>query len=199
MNMITNLVLILIAYLSGSLASAIIVCKLMGLSDPRLDGSGNPGATNVLRLHGKKAGLFALLGDLLKGVIPVLLARYLDAPAVVIAMTAFAAFTGHLYPVFFGFKGGKGVATLFGVLVALNWVLGLLYALTWITVAKLFRYSSLAGIVTAILTPVYTWLLMPHPAYAICTLMMSVFLLWRHRNNIRNLISGTESKISARN
>lgn len=198
MNMIINLVLILIAYLSGSLASAIIVCKLMGLSDPRLDGSGNPGATNVLRLHGKKAGLFALLGDLLKGVIPVLLARYLDAPAVVIAMTAFAAFTGHLYPVFFGFKGGKGVATLFGVLVALNWVLGLLYALTWITVAKLFRYSSLAGIVTAILTPVYTWLLMPHPAYTICTLMMSVFLLWRHRSNIRKLISGTESKIGTR-
>ena len=198
MNMIVNLLLILIAYLSGSLASAIIVCRLMGLGDPRLDGSGNPGATNVLRLHGKKAGLLALLGDLLKGVLPVLLARYLDAPAVVIAMTAFAAFIGHLYPVFFNFKGGKGVATLFGVLFALNWLLGLLYALTWVTVAKLFRYSSLAGIVTAILTPVYTWLLMPHPAYTICTLMMSGLLLWRHQSNIRKLISGAESKIGTR-
>jgi acyl phosphate:glycerol-3-phosphate acyltransferase len=197
MNMITDITLILAAYLLGSLASAIIVCKLMGRGDPRLDGSGNPGATNVLRLHGKKAGIYALLGDLLKGVVPVLVARYLDSSDGVIALTGLAAFIGHLFPVFFGFKGGKGVATLLGVLVAIHWLLGLLFALTWITVAKLSRYSSLAGILSAILAPGFAWLVLPDPAYTVCTLIMSALLLWRHRPNILKLLAGTESRIGS--
>lgn len=193
--MIIDISLILSAYLLGSLASAIIVCKLMGVSDPRLDGSGNPGATNVLRLHGKKAGILALLGDLLKGVIPVLLARYFGADDIVIGLTGLAAFIGHLFPVFFGFKGGKGVATLFGVLLATGWMVGLSFALIWVTVAKLSGYSSLGGIVSAVFAPVFALLLLPHPAYAICTTIMSGLLLWRHRSNISKLIAGTESKI----
>ncbi len=195
--MITDLTLLVAAYLLGSLASAIIVCKLMGMGDPRLDGSGNPGATNVLRLHGKKAGILALLGDLLKGVIPVLLARYIGASDTVIALSGLAAFIGHLFPVFFGFKGGKGVATLLGVLIALHWLLGLMFALTWITVAKLSRYSSLAGITSAIVTPVFAYLLLPNLAYTLCTAIMSALLLWRHRTNISKLLAGTESQIGA--
>lgn len=195
--MITPIALILSAYLLGSLASAVIVCKLMGRSDPRLDGSGNPGATNVLRLHGKKAGALALAGDLLKGVIPVLLARYLGMPDAVVGLAGLAAFIGHLYPVFFGFQGGKGVATLLGVLIAYGWPLGLLVTLTWLAVAKLSRYSSLAGIVSAILAPVFALWLLPHPAYAACITIMSALLLWRHRANIRRLLAGTEAKIGS--
>ncbi len=196
--MLISFSLILTAYLLGSLASAIIVCRLMGLGDPRLDGSGNPGATNVLRLHGKRPGILALLGDLLKGVIPVLLARYVGASEIVIGLTGLAAFIGHLFPVFFGFKGGKGVATLLGVLIATSWLVGLLYAITWIITAKISRYSSLAGVVTAVLAPVYTWLLLPqHPIYTICAAVMSMLLLWRHRQNISKLIAGTESKIGS--
>jgi glycerol-3-phosphate acyltransferase PlsY len=169
----------------------------MGMGDPRLDGSGNPGATNVLRLHGKKAGVLALLGDLLKGVIPILIARYLGTSDSVVALTGLAAFMGHLFPLYFGFKGGKGVATLLGVLIAMYWLVGLLFALTWFIVAKLSRYSSLAGILSAIFAPGFTWLLLPDPAYTICTIIMSVLLLWRHRPNIRKLIAGTESRIGA--
>ena len=195
--MITDILLILMAYLSGSLASAVIVCKLMGRSDPRLDGSGNPGATNVLRLHGKKAGIVALLGDLLKGVIPVLLAKYFGASDTVIGLTGLAAFIGHLFPVFFGLKGGKGVATLFGVVLASSWQVGLLFAISWVTLATLFRYSSLASIVTAVLSPFYIYLVLPHIAYTICAALMSGMLLWRHQSNISKLVAGTESKIGA--
>lgn len=193
--MTIDISLILIAYLLGSLASAVIICKLMGMPDPRLDGSGNPGATNVLRLHGKKAGTLALAGDMAKGIIPVLLARYLDTSDIIIGLTGLAAFIGHLFPVFFGFKGGKGVATLFGVLTATGWTVGLLFALTWLAAAKLSGYSSLGGIVAALLAPVFALLLLPHPAYAICIAIMSALLLWRHRGNIGRLIAGTESKI----
>ena len=195
--MITDILLILMAYLSGSLASAVIVCKLMGRSDPRLDGSGNPGATNVLRLHGKKAGIVALLGDLLKGVIPVLLVKYFGASDTVIGLTGLAAFIGHLFPVFFGLKGGKGVATLFGVVLASSWQVGLLFAISWVTLATLFRYSSLASIVTAVLSPFYIYLVLPHIAYTICAALMSGMLLWRHQSNISKLVAGTESKIGA--
>lgn len=195
--MTIDISLILIAYLLGSLASAIIVCRLMGMRDPRLDGSGNPGATNVLRLHGKKAGTLALAGDMAKGVIPVLAARYLDTSDTVVALTGLAAFIGHLFPVFFGFKGGKGVATLFGVLTAISWTVGLLFAFTWVTAAKLSGYSSLGGIVAALLAPVFALLLLPHPAYAAGIAIMSALLLWRHRGNIGRLLAGTESKIGS--
>lgn len=195
--MITDILLILSAYLLGSLASAIIVCKMLGMSDPRLDGSGNPGATNVLRLHGRKAGMLAFSGDMLKGVIPVFLARYLETSDIAIALTGLAAFVGHLFPVFFGFKGGKGVATLFGVLVALGWTMGLSFALTWMSAAKLSGYSSLGGIMAAVLAPVFALLLLSHPVYAGCIAIMSALLLWRHRDNINRLLAGTESKIGS--
>lgn len=193
--MLTASSLILFAYLLGSLASAIIVCKLMGLTDPRTDGSGNPGATNVLRLHGKKAGALAFAGDMLKGVIPVLLARFLDVSAVVVGLAGLSAFIGHLFPLFFGFKGGKGVATLFGVLIATGWQVGLLFALSWFLAARLSGYSSLGGITAAMLSPVFAFWLLPHPAYAATIAVMSALLLWRHRGNISRLLAGTESKI----
>jgi acyl phosphate:glycerol-3-phosphate acyltransferase len=196
--MITNITLIVGAYLFGSLAAAIILCKMLGLGDPRLEGSGNPGATNVMRLHGKKAGIIALLGDLLKGLIPVLLARYLGANDTIIALTALAAFIGHLFPVFFGFKGGKGVATLLGVLMATSWVAGLLFVITWLIVAMAFRYSSLASLTSALMMLVYVFVLLPDYSYLICFAIMAMLLLWRHRPNIRKLLAGTESKIGAR-
>ncbi len=187
--------LILIAYLFGSLNSAIILCKIMGLPDPREQGSGNPGATNVLRFGGKKLAATVLFFDVLKGVIPVLIAHYLGLDQTIIAATAFAAFIGHLYPVFFSFKGGKGVATAFGVLVTMNWMVGLAILATWIATAKLFRLSSLAALTASVFTPLYAWLIIDHQVTTSITLVMSAMLLWRHRNNIRNLLSGNEPKI----
>ncbi len=187
--------LILFAYLVGSIASAIVVCKLMGLGDPRSHGSKNPGATNVMRLHGKKAAMLTLAGDVLKGVIPILLAKTIKAPDMVIAFAGVAAFAGHLYPVFFGFRGGKGVATFVGVLLGTSWLLGLAFIGTWLIVAFLFRYSSLAALVAAILTPVYTALLLTSPYYIACQILMVIFLFWRHRSNIKKLIAAKEDKI----
>lgn len=187
--------LIIVAYLLGSIASAILVCKLFGLSDPRAGGSGNPGATNVMRLHGKKAAILTLAGDVLKGVIPVLLAKALSSTELVIALCGLAAFFGHLFPVFFNFKGGKGVATLIGVLFATHWLLGLAYIGTWGITALLFRYSSLSALVAAALTPVYSWLILQDIGFATCHIIMVSILIWRHQSNIQNLIAGTESKI----
>lgn len=195
MHMMVNILLLVFAYLLGSIASAIVVCKLMGLADPRTHGSGNPGATNVLRLHGKKAAVFTLGGDILKGVIPVILAKILTAPDIIIALTGIAAFTGHLFPAYFNFRGGKGVATFIGVLIGMHWLLGIYYAVTWIIVAALFRYSSLSGLVSAILTPVYTFFILSSPVYVICNSVLAALLVWRHRKNIQNLIAGTEDKI----
>lgn len=193
--MLLNAILITFSYLLGSLASAIIVCRLSGLSDPRAGGSGNPGATNVMRLHGKKAAAMTLAGDVLKGVLPVLLARFLNQSDMVIALCGLAAFTGHVFPVFFGFKGGKGVATLIGVLFASHWLVGLGFVTTWLIVALLFRYSSLAALVAALLSPIYAWLVLEALPYLVCHGIMVVMLFWRHRSNIRNLIDGTEKKI----
>ena len=187
--------LVVIAYLFGSISSAVIVSRVMGLADPRTAGSGNPGATNVLRLGGKKAAILTLLGDVLKGALPVLLARALTSEAQIIALVALFAFLGHLYPVFFGFRGGKGVATAFGVLLALNpWVGGAVLA-TWLVMAFAFRYSSLSAITAAVLAPLYVALWLPGLPYLIVTLVMSLLLLWRHRPNIRNLFAGVEGKI----
>ena len=195
--MIMQISLIIFAYLFGSVASAIVVCKLMRLSDPRTQGSGNPGATNVLRLHGKKAAAMTLAGDVFKGVIPVLLAKGLDAPDIIIALTGIAVFTGHLFPVYFSFHGGKGVATFIGVLSATYWLLGLTYISTWLLMAFLFRYSSLSALIATAMTPVFTVLLLPVPAFIAANSVMSIFLIWRHRSNIRKLIDGTEDKIGA--
>lgn len=179
----------------GSVASAILICKLFGLSDPRSDGSGNPGATNVMRLHGKKAAILTLAGDVLKGVIPVLLAKAIGSPELIIALCGLAAFLGHLFPIFFKFKGGKGVATLLGVLFATHWLLGLAYVATWLLTAYIFRYSSLAALIAASLTPLYSYFVLHNTSFLISQIIMAVILLWRHQSNIRKLIAGTEDKI----
>ena len=188
-------ILIIAAYLIGSLSAAIITCKLMGLPDPRTQGSNNPGATNVLRVGGKKAAAITLAGDAIKGVIPVLVAQWLSASPQMLALVALAAFLGHLYPVFFGFRGGKGVATAFGVLVAIAWPVGLALLMTWLVLAKLFKISSLSAIIAATLSPLYMWLLAPQTEFILLAAVISVLLLWRHRSNINNLLHGSEDKI----
>ena len=192
------LLFIAAAYLLGSLASAIIVCRLLGLPDPRQQGSGNPGATNVLRIGGKKAAVITLLGDLLKGLIPVALAHWLGLPPWAIAATACAAFLGHLFPVFFAFQGGKGVATAFGAALGLSPWAALVALLSWLAMAALFRYSSLAALTAAVLMPLYLWLLgAPYP-FLIAMAVMAVLLIWRHKANIQRLLAGTESRIGGK-
>jgi acyl phosphate:glycerol-3-phosphate acyltransferase len=193
--MILELALIVFAYLLGSISSAIIVCRLLGLPDPRGEGSGNPGATNVLRIGGRKAAAITLIGDMLKGLLPVLLAKLLGAGIGVQAVVAVAAFLGHLYPVFFGFRGGKGVATALGVLLGLHWPVGLLTIATWLVIAKVFKISSLAALLSLLVTPLYIWWLIPERSLIVAMLFMLALLFWRHRSNIRNLLQGTEGHI----
>jgi len=193
----TDTLLIIGAYLLGSISSAIIVCRIMGLPDPRTQGSNNPGATNVKRIGGNKAAAITLLGDMLKGLIPVLLAHLLGVDPLTFALTAMAAFLGHLYPVFFGFKGGKGVATALGVQFGLHWMIGGGVALVWLFMAKVMKISSLAALVSMALAPVFVWLVWPAPELIIMQIAMTLVLIWRHRSNIRNLLSGQEDKISS--
>jgi glycerol-3-phosphate acyltransferase PlsY len=190
-----RVLLIPFAYLLGSLSSAIIVCRLMGLPDPRTEGSHNPGATNVLRLGGKKAAAITLLGDSVKGLVPVLLAQVLDAPPLVLAIVGLAAFLGHLYPLFFRFQGGKGVATFIGVTLGLHWLLGLGVIGTWLLIARVYHISSLAALIAAILAPIYAWGIGLAPVISITIALMTLMLLWRHRTNIQRILSGEEGKI----
>lgn len=195
-GMTIDYLLIPAGYLFGSVSAAIIVCKLMGLPDPRTQGSRNPGTTNVARIGGKKAAALTLAGDMLKGLLPVVIAHGLQANATILAGTALAAFIGHLYPVFFGFQGGKGVATALGVIYGLYWPVGLLTTGVWLVMAVLFRYSSLAALTAMLLTPAgFAWL-WPEPAVIAAMLVMTVLLYWRHRSNIANLLSGREGRIS---
>lgn len=198
MNNLFNLSVIIAAYLLGSLSSAIIVCRLAGLPDPRGQGSGNPGATNVLRFGGKKLAAIVLLGDMLKGLIPVLIAIALGLGADITAAVGLATFTGHLYPLYFSFRGGKGVATSVGVIFALSWLTGLVLLIIWLLFSRLFRISSLAAICAAVAAPLTIWLVKPIPAYLIAVTVMSVMLVWRHRSNIRNLFHGEEPRIGRR-
>jgi glycerol-3-phosphate acyltransferase PlsY len=184
-----------LGYLAGSLASAIIVCRVMGLPDPRSGGSGNPGATNVLRLGGKKAALLTLLGDVFKGVIPVLIAHALELPALSIALTSLGCFLGHLYPVFFRFQGGKGVATAFGAIIALNWQVGLAFGLIWLGLAGVTRYSSIASLIAALMAPVAAWFLSGQIADVAALSCIAMFIFLRHKANIQRLLAGTEGKI----
>ena len=187
------------AYLLGSISFAIVVSKLFRLDDPRTFGSGNPGATNVLRTGNKLAAVLTLIGDCVKGWIPVGLAVQFDEKLALgdagIALIAVAVFAGHLWPVFFRFKGGKGVATALGVLLGLNPVLGLATLVTWIVVAYAFRYSSLAALVASLFAPFYYALLFGPDVKLAAVGLMSVLLIYRHRNNIANLLSGKESRI----
>ena len=193
--MIADLLLIAAGYLLGSLSSAIITCRLLGLPDPRNQGSCNPGATNVLRIGGKKAAAITLIGDMLKGLIPVLVAKLLGADLSIQAAVAVAAFLGHLYPVFFGFQGGKGVATALGVLLGIHWPVGLLTIATWLVIAKVFKISSLAALLAILVTPLYIWWLIPNQSLLIAMLFMGTLLFWRHRSNIKGLLAGTEGKM----
>lgn len=186
---------IVAGYMIGSIASAVLVCKIMGKQDPRSEGSQNPGATNVLRLHGKLAAALTLLGDAMKGFFPVSLASLFDMPALAIALCALGAFLGHLYPVFFQFRGGKGVATFVGVLLAMYWPLGLCYIASWLTMAFIFRYSSVSALTAAVLTPLFTLWLSAEPEFVISNTLMAALLFWRHRSNIKNLVIGNEEKI----
>jgi glycerol-3-phosphate acyltransferase PlsY len=186
-------------YLMGSLSFAVVVSRLMGLDDPRTYGSGNPGATNVLRSGNQKAAVLTLLLDAVKGVIPVVLAGHF-APRLgwgdgVVALVGLAAFLGHLWPVFFRFQGGKGVATAAGVLLAFNPILGGATLASWLLVAFFFRYSSLAALVAAAFAPFYHALIWGPSQATLAIAAMSVLLIWRHEGNIRKLLAGTESKI----
>ncbi|HQS38296.1 MAG: acyl-phosphate glycerol 3-phosphate acyltransferase [Methylotenera sp. 17-45-7] len=181
------------AYLIGSIAFGILVSKLYGLPDPRTVGSGNIGATNVARSGKKMAAVLTLLGDVFKGWFPVWIALQSGMLMWVVSGVGLAVFFGHLYPLYHGFKGGKGVATALGVMLAISPLLGVAALLTWVLVFAISRYSSLGAIVAALLAPVYAWYLLPYQDYVIAVLVMSIFLIWRHRTNIQKLIAGTES------
>jgi len=190
------------AYLLGSVSFAIVVSKLFRLADPRTFGSGNPGATNVLRTGNKMAAALTLLGDCVKGVVPVALAVYLSEPLGLgdagVALISLAVFAGHLWPLFFRFKGGKGVATALGVLLGLNPILGGATLLTWIVIACAFRYSSLAALISALFAPFYYTLLFGLNPIGFAVLVMSALSMWRHQQNIGNLIAGREGKIGGK-
>lgn len=183
------------AYLLGSVSSAIIVAKLFGLEDPRQVGSGNPGATNILRYGGKKAAILTLAGDVFKGVIPVVVAHAFKAEPLVLGLTMAGAFLGHVFPVYHGFKGGKGVATAAGALIALHPWVGLSLVATWLATAMLTRYSSLSAIVATLASPIYVWWFTREPALIGATAALGALLLWRHRSNIQKLLAGTEPRI----
>jgi glycerol-3-phosphate acyltransferase PlsY len=189
----------LAAYLIGSLSFAVIVSRAMGLNDPRTYGSGNPGATNVLRSGNKAAAVLTLLLDALKGFVPVWLVKEYGAPYGLdegsVALVGLAAFLGHLWPVFFHFKGGKGVATAAGVLLGLNPWLGIATLATWIIIAVFTRYSSLAAIVSAVFAPFYQLLVWGGGPVAVAVMLMGGLLIWRHRANIQKLLKGTESRL----
>ncbi len=170
----------------------------MGIADPRTTGSQNPGATNVLREGGKKAAVITLLGDMLKGLIPVLIAVQLDMPDEVIAATGLAAFLGHLYPLYYGFKGGKGVATILGVLLGTHWLLGLGTIAIWLGMAATFRYSSLSALVAASASPLLAWYIIQSPIITVCIAIMAALLICRHRSNINKLLAGLEDKIGSK-
>lgn len=192
------LVYALAGYLAGSISTAIITCKLMGLKDPRSVGSNNPGATNVLRHGGKKAAIITLLGDMLKGLLPVIVVQQLQADAIAISVTGVSAFLGHLYPLYFRFKGGKGVATFYGVMLGISWIVGLAALAVWLLTAAITRISALSALVSAFSSPFIVWYLINSPVYIAATIFMTTLLIWRHRSNIRNMIEGKEHKIGVK-
>ncbi len=189
----TALGMIIFAYLCGSISSAILVCRVAGLPDPRTQGSGNPGATNVLRIGGRVAAATVLIFDVLKGMLPVWLAYSLNIPPMYLGLTAIAACVGHIYPVFFRFKGGKGVATAFGAIAPIGWDLTGLMTGTWLLTVLLSGYSSLGAIVSALIAPFYVWWFKPQFTFPVA--MLSCLILLRHHDNIQRLWRRQETKI----
>jgi glycerol-3-phosphate acyltransferase PlsY len=198
----TILIFVVCAYLLGSVSFAVLMSKAFGLADPRTYGSGNPGATNVLRSGKKAAAALTLLGDAAKGWLAVFvtikLAPHDGQGLWMVALVSLAVFLGHLFPVFLKFKGGKGVATALGVLLALSGWMGLAVLGTWLLVAVVFRYSSLSALVAAAAAPVYAMLLQLRPELVMAVVAMSLLLIWRHKSNIQNLMTGKESKIGSK-
>jgi glycerol-3-phosphate acyltransferase PlsY len=200
------LLLIPIAYLIGSVSFAVVVSKCMRLPDPHSYGSGNPGATNVLRTGNKLAAVLTLIGDALKGYLAVMLARVIlgdtsltsTMGSWILCGVVIAVFLGHLFPIFHGFKGGKGVATACGILFGINWILGAATLSTWIIVAMFMRYSSLAALAAAIFGPIYFVFLFGFQPMGAALLVVCLLLIWRHRSNIQNLMNGTESRIGSK-
>lgn len=184
---------IIAAYLIGSISFGIILSKLFGLPDPRTVGSGNIGATNVARSGKKSPAILTLLGDAFKGWLPVWLALQSGMLMWVVAAVGLAVFFGHLFPIFHRFKGGKGVATALGVMLAISLMLGTAALITWAIVFAISRYSSLAALVAAALSPLYAWLLLPYKDYVIMMVVIALMLIWRHKSNIQKLLAGTES------
>ena len=190
-----TLVFIVAAYLLGSISFAVVTSKVFGIADPRTYGSGNPGATNVLRSGKKAAAALTLLGDAAKGWLAVFLAIQFALPDVLVALVFLAVFLGHIFPVFLKFKGGKGVATALGVLLALNIWLGLAALATWLVIALVFRLSSLAALMAAVGAPIYAMVLGLPGVWVLAAAIMSMLLIWRHKSNIQNLMTGKESRI----
>ncbi len=187
---------IILAYLAGSISSSILIARIFQLPDPRSLGSGNPGATNMLRTGSKKAAAFTLLGDLLKGLIPLLIARSLGFDLFVLCLIGLAATIGHMFPIYYQFRGGKGVATTLGILFGINWLLAIIWIAAWVSTAKLTGYSSLAALVATALLPVVAYFMHLPMVVIYLTGIIATLVIWRHRPNIKNLLAGKESKIS---
>lgn len=195
MSALLFIFLTVLGYLSGSICSAVIVSRMFSLPDPRSEGSKNPGATNVLRLAGKKYAIIVMAGDVLKGLLPVLLGHLFGAGVITLGFICLAAVIGHMYPVFFEFKGGKGVATAIGALLGLHFLMGVCVVATWLLVANFTRYSSLASIISMVLAPFYALVALHNIDILPPLLIMTIFILYQHRNNITRLIDGEEPKI----
>lgn len=193
-----QILIVVLAYFLGSINSAIIVSHAMNLPDPRELGSGNPGATNVLRSGNKFAAAITLFGDLLKGFIPVFITNNLIGHEPTVAIVSVAALLGHMYPVYYRFRGGKGVATTLGVLLGISWLLGLIWVLLWLTVALLFRYSSLSALISTSLILLLSWIWSYDLWIVAALLIITSFVFWRHRGNIRNLLTGSETKLGTK-
>ncbi len=184
-----------LAYLFGSFSSAIVTCKIMGLEDPRNIGSHNPGATNVLRYGGKKAAIITLIGDMLKGLIPVLLVQQFTSGPLLIALVGLFALLGHVFPLYYGFKGGKGVATFYGVLLGFNWLTGLIALGIWLLVAMLVKISSLSALVSIFSASFILWHFTASIELTTAVAAMSIIVFWRHTKNITSLLKGNEDRI----
>jgi glycerol-3-phosphate acyltransferase PlsY len=199
MNFETQFLLYMLAgYLLGSVSTAIITCKLMGLPDPRSVGSHNPGATNVLRHGGKKAAIITLFGDMLKGLIPVVVVSTLETNPVAIALSGAGALLGHIYPVYYGFRGGKGVATFYGALLGFNWLVGLIALAIWGLAAKATKISSLSALTSILASPFLIGYFSGSKEFTVTVALMAVLIYWRHRSNIRNIIQGKENRIGTK-
>ena len=186
------------SYLLGSISSAIIICKICNLPDPRTQGSGNPGATNVLRIGGKKVAAFVLIFDGLKGAIPVMLAHYFGLNLFELTIILLSAFLGHVFPIYYRFKGGKGVATYLGGLIGLNFFVGLTFSVIWLIVAKVMKVSSIAALTATLLSPIYFYFITTHNIRATMVIfLINLFIYFTHRENIRRIMNGEEGVIGS--